>query len=216
MRQRIKYVAVFLICSLAAPATANPAGTSSGSRSASPYMRIYGPTLPPYGFVRFCETHARECVSGNPEEVRFSADDDRMAELDRLNRHVNKIIRPATDLELYGEVERWTIPGNAGDCEDYALLKRQLLMARGWPASSLLITVVLDEKNEGHAVLTARTAQGDFVLDNKVNDIRPWHKVRYTFVSRQSYIDPMVWVALDNKDGRPPALLAGVKSPKRR
>ena len=45
-------------------------------------------------------------------------------------------------------------------------------MARGWPASSLLMTVVRDEKGEGHAVLTARTVQGDFILDNKVDEVK--------------------------------------------
>ena len=35
------------------------------------------------------------------------------------------------------------------------------LMERGWPESTLLITVVRDENNEGHAVLTVRTDKGD-------------------------------------------------------
>jgi hypothetical protein len=34
-------------------------------------------------------------------------------------------------------------------------------MLRGWPESKLLITVVRDENNEGHAVLTVRTDEGD-------------------------------------------------------
>ena len=40
-------------------------------------------------------------------------------------------------------------------------------MLRGWPESKLLITVVRDENNEGHAVLTVRTDEGDFILDNR-------------------------------------------------
>ena len=50
-------------------------------------------------------------------------------------------------------------------------MKRKRLMARGWPTSSLLITVVRDEMGEGHAVLTVRTMQGDFILDNKVDEV---------------------------------------------
>lgn len=177
----------------------------------SQFMRVYGPTLPPFGFVAFCERQPRECAQGQLEEVRLDLGRERMRELDEINRYVNKLIEPATDMEVYGVQEYWTIPTTRGDCEDYALLKRQLLMALGWPASSLLMTVVRDEKGEGHAVLTARTGQGDFVLDNKVDDIRPWYRTGYTFIMRQSYVNPKVWVSLDSRDNRSPDMLAGVR-----
>ena len=193
-------------------ASAEPAKSFRGQDRGNAFMRVFGPTLPPYGFVRFCETHPIECRQGPLEESRFSAADKRMAELDEVNRMINKLIEPASDLELYGETERWTIPTTKGDCEDYALLKRKVLMERGWPASALLMTVVRDEKGEGHAVLTARTAQGDFILDNKTDDLKPWHRVTYVYVMRQSYIDPRVWVSLDPRDAPQPALLAGVKA----
>ena len=180
---------------------------------ASSFMRIYGPTLPPYGFVRFCESNAAECRQGPLEETRFNATPARMKQLDEINRYVNKVIEPATDMEIYGETEHWAIPTTRGDCEDYALLKRKLLIERGWPASALLMTVVRDEKGEGHAILTARVAQGDFILDNKNDEIRIWHKVRYAYVMRQSYIDPRVWVSLDPRDAPSPVPLAGVRSP---
>ena len=67
-------------------------------------------------------------------------------------------------------------------------------MAKGWPVSALLMTVVRDEKGEGHAVLTARTVQGDYILDNKIEDVRMWNKTPYQFVMRQSYLNPKVWV----------------------
>ena len=44
-------------------------------------------------------------------------------------------------------------------CEDYALLKRHELMQLGWPSSALLMTVVMDESFEGHAVLTSAQRQ---------------------------------------------------------
>lgn len=191
-------------------ASAEPQKSFRGQDRASQFMRIYGPTLPPFGFVRFCESYPADCASGRFEEARLQAGPQQMSELDAVNRHVNNLIIAASDLELYGETERWVLPKTHGDCEDYALLKRHMLMARGWPAGSLLMTVVRDEKGEGHAVLTARTAQGDFILDNKVDDIKAWHKVPYTYVMRQSYIDPRVWVSLDPKDAKSPALLSGV------
>jgi predicted transglutaminase-like cysteine proteinase len=69
---------------------------------------------------------------------------------------------------------------------------------------------VRDERGDGHAVLTARTAQGDFILDNKTDEIKIWHRVRYHFVMRQSYLNPRVWMSLDPKE-RSPVALSGVR-----
>lgn len=175
-------------------------------------MRVFGPTLPPYGFVRFCAERPEECVPGRFDDSRVQAGPERMRELDLINRKVNAEIIAATDLEIYGETERWTLPTTRGDCEDYALLKRHLLIKNGWPVGALLMTVVRDETGEGHAVLTVRTVQGDFILDNKVDDIKPWQQVRYTFLMRQSYIDPKVWVSLDPKDARQHTIVSSAET----
>src|SRR5690606_35324140 len=125
------------------------------------YMRVFGQAIPPFGFIQFCEAWPDECKAGHWRDRRFQATPERLSELDEVNRYVNRRIRPTTDQELFGVTERWVIPTDQGDCEDYALLKRKILIERGWPPSSLLMTVVRDELGEGHAVLTARTAQGD-------------------------------------------------------
>ena len=138
-----------------------------------------------------------ECLRGSRTKKRFAATPRLLSELDNVNRVVNQKIGPATDRELYGVEEHWTIPSNKGDCEDYALLKRRMLIHKGWPASALLLTVVRDEIGEGHAVLTARTDQGDFILDNKVTKVKLWYQTGYRYVMRQSYLDPMAWMSLD-------------------
>jgi predicted transglutaminase-like cysteine proteinase len=182
-------------------------------RHASPsaFMRIYAQALPPYGFVHFCDRAAQECRSDGRPEIRVDATSARLAELDEINRVVNRSIRPVTDMDLYGVTEHWTLPVDAGDCEDYVLLKRHILVKRGWPVASLLITVVRDEKGEGHAILTARTSAGDLILDNKVDEVKLFTRTPYTFVMRQSYVDPRVWVSLDPKDAATPSQLAGVR-----
>lgn len=177
----------------------------------SPFLRVYGPSQPPYGFVQFCERQPEECASGQREDGRFLASAGRLAELDAINRYVNAVVQPATDLEIYGVSEYWTIPTVRGDCEDYALLKRKMLIERGWPTGALTMTVVRDEKGEGHAVLTARLAQGDLVLDNKTDDMKPWNKTPYEFVMRQSYVNPRLWMSLDPRHSIP-AAIAGVRS----
>ena len=172
------------------------------------FMRVFGQAAPPYGFVDFCGRMPEECAAGPMEEARFFATPERLAELDAVNRVVNTSIEPATDMELYGVEEYWTLPTTRGDCEDYALLKRHLLLKRGWPVGSLLMTVVKDEKGEGHAILTARTAQGDFILDNKVPNVLPWHRTSYDYIMRQSYLNPRVWMSLDPKEAQPMVLSA--------
>lgn len=194
-------------------AMADPSFPASLDSKASPFMRVYGPSQAPYGFVRFCESNPQACAPQRMEDVRFQPTPERLSELDEVNRWANHVIAPATDQEIYGVSEFWTYPVDRGDCEDYALLKQSVLLARGWPKSSLLLTVVRDEKGEGHAVLTARTAQGDFVLDNKVDDVRLWNTSGYYFIMRQSYLDPRVWVSLDINDRTAPDAIAGVREP---
>jgi len=102
------------------------------------------------------------------------------------NTHANYSIVPVTDLEHYGVEELWAFPDTHGDCEDYVLLKRDLLMKQGWPASSLLVTVVRQKSGDGHAVLTVRTNRGDYILDNLNDRIRAWNDTHYTYLKRVS------------------------------
>jgi predicted transglutaminase-like cysteine proteinase len=105
-------------------------------------------------------------------------------------------------MEHHGLVEKWSYPDDGyGDCEDYVLLKRRMLMEAGWPREALLITVVRDRKGDGHAVLTVKTDQGEFILDNQNEDIVLWSEAGYRFVKRQSQSDPNAWVSLG--DPRP-------------
>lgn len=199
------------VCAQNVSAVRSDDARERSSVPASSVMRIYGPSQPPHGFVRFCESVPNECSAEQRQEGRFDASAERLSELDEVNRAVNRAITPATDLEVYGVNEYWTLPRTKGDCEDYALLKRHTLIAKGWPVSSLLLTVVRDEKGEGHAVLTARTMQGDYVLDNKIENVRIWTKMPYQFVMRQSYLNPRVWVALDTRQSPLATALSGLE-----
>lgn len=213
----MKFVGVGMAIALSGLAVAGPVAAdeiaSFDTATRSPqYMRVFGNAQPPYGFVRFCDSHPEQCNTPLADDSRFQATPERLSELDEINRAINQAIEPVTDTENYGVTEFWTIPKTRGDCEDFVLLKRQRLMERGWPASSLLITVVRDEKNDGHAILAARTSQGDFVLDNKIDAVRLWNQTPYHYVMRQSYIDPKVWVSLDPSEVTTPSAMAGVQS----
>jgi predicted transglutaminase-like cysteine proteinase len=178
------------------------------------FMRVYGHASPPIGYVQFCQRLPDECSGSTRDETRFELTPVRLLELDRINRMINREIQPATDMELYGVEEYWTYPDarKKGDCEDYVLLKRKILLEQGWPASALLITVVRDERRDGHALLTVRTAQGDFVLDNKSDEIKPWHRSGYDFVMRQSYLNPRVWMSLESQQAGPQVAVSAQRS----
>jgi len=171
------------------------------------YVAVGETARAPIGWVQFCNERPGECKSETlaPVDVKFSKTS--FQELDRVNRYVNDKIKPMTDLEHYGVVEKWAYPEDGyGDCEDYVLLKRRMLMQLGWPRGALLITVVRDKKGDGHAVLTVRTDKGEFVLDNQEAEILPWTDTGYRFVKRQSQSDPNVWVSLG--DTRPTTYVA--------
>ena len=177
-------------------ANAAPAGTP-GQDMKAPIMRAFGESTPPFGYVGFCSSNPRECTGGARKPRRMTLGKSRWAELNKINNYVNKTIKPTTDQDLYKTVEKWTYPSKgAGDCEDYVLLKRKMLVDRGWPAESLLITVAIDKNNGGHAVLTAVTDRGDLILDNQEEGIRRWNRTPYRYHKRQSQFHPSVWVSL--------------------
>ncbi|HSI39283.1 MAG TPA: transglutaminase-like cysteine peptidase [Xanthobacteraceae bacterium] len=160
-------------------------------------MPVGRQTLSPLGYVRFCEANPGECGGARRTAGVVVLDATALAQLRQVNSSVNGRIRPLTDIDHYGEVERWTYPDDGfGDCEDYVLLKRRTLISLGWPAETLLITVVRDRQGDGHSVLTVATDQGDLVLDNQEEAVLPWYDTGYRFVKRQAQTDADSWVSL--------------------
>ena len=166
----------------------------------------------PIGWIEFCSENPTECPSGSSQARDVVMSQTAWKDLVRVNRYVNETIKPITDAEHWGVIEKWSLPTDGyGDCEDYVLLKRKLLIDAGWPREALLITVVRDKKGDGHAVLTVKSDKGEFVLDNQNEDIVAWTETGYRFVKRQSQTDPNVWVALG--DARP--AIATASAPRR-
>ncbi|MGB7286680.1 MAG: transglutaminase-like cysteine peptidase, partial [Salaquimonas sp.] len=124
----------------------------------------------------------------------------RWTEMVRANNRANKSIIPVTDMDYYGTEEYWVMPKSHGDCEDFALMKRKELLSKGWPASSLLITVVRQPNGDGHAVLTVRTNRADYVLDNLNGEILQWDQTDYTYIKRQTPRHSGIWQSI--KDTR--------------
>jgi len=125
-------------------------------------------------------------VSARPT-ARFVLTSERMSELQQVNSHVNGTIAEVSDMDQYGREDVWALPTSGkGDCEDFALLKRKLLIQKGWPASALSVWVGATAGGEAHAVLVASTANGEYVLDNLTSSILAPSRTGHAFYSRQS------------------------------
>ena len=106
-------------------------------------------------------------------------------DLIRVNETVNRSVGYKTDIELYGTDELWTVANREGDCEDYALTKRRLLLGLGWPLETLRLATCWVETGEYHAVLTADHDGQTWVLDNRHKSPRRWDRLPYRWHKRQ-------------------------------
>jgi predicted transglutaminase-like cysteine proteinase len=165
---------------------------------AAPHMRVTGRTSQPIGHYEYCKAYSADCAIVSSDTRPVALTRTRWAEIVAVNEQVNRQVKPVTDLEFYRREELWAYPDGYGDCEDYVLAKRSLLMQRGWPASGLLITVVRQANGEGHAVLTVRTDQADYVLDNLTNRILAWDQTDYRFLKRQAARHSGAWEGIED------------------
>lgn len=168
-----------------------------------------------FGQLDFCARLPKECVASikTPGNVQFSI-------LEQVQKHINETVSEATDSFLFGKVEHWSFPklmedssGSyfAGDCEDFAIMKRwELRELHGLAQSQLLLTTILIPmdyyiklvqssggstdtplKNAyihkgidyaGHIALVVRSPdKKDYLLDSLHEEIVTWEKARDEF-----------------------------------
>jgi predicted transglutaminase-like cysteine proteinase len=157
---------------------------------------VTGDARPVLAWVEFCQRHPQECGVDAAETPVISLTPRIWQLIVSVNRRVNATITAITDQEHWRIPDRWDFPTDGyGDCEDFQLLKRKLLAEGGLPRRAMRMTVVIDEKGEGHAVLMVRTDRGDFVLDNKTSAVLPWHQTGYVYIKREGQSGP-TWVSL--------------------
>ena len=166
------------------------------------HMSIGARTSQPIGHAYFCQQLPQECAVKSKKTKAPVLTRKRWNDLIEVNSHSNESVQPVTDQDYYGVEEHWTYPRSFGDCEDYVLLKRHMLLQRGWPESSLLITVVRQPNGDGHAVLTARTDRADYILDNLEANVKQWDKTVYRFLKRQSETHTGQWTTIFDRRGQ--------------
>jgi len=97
---------------------------------------------------------------------------DRLALIDYVNRVTNSRIRYVEDRVQWGRADYWagaeaTLRTGKGDCEDFAIVKMQLLIANGVRPEDLTLTIARDMiHGSDHAVLLVRHEGRYLLLDN--------------------------------------------------
>jgi predicted transglutaminase-like cysteine proteinase len=160
-----------------------------------------GDARAPYAWVDFCKKYPAECRVNTSEADRIELTPKIWKQIVVMNSKVNRDIEPVTDMDHWGVVDRWDMAEDGrGDCEEYVLVKRRKLAEAGIPRRAMLVTVVIDEENAGHAVLMIRTDRGDFILDNKRNSVLTWQQTGYVYVKRETQ-DRVAWTSLGGVAG---------------
>ena len=113
---------------------------------------------------------------------------DQAAQVEAINRWVNRHIEFGEDRDVYGRADYWapaaeTLRRGIGDCEDFAIAKMELLSALGIARDKMRLVIARDlVRNADHAVLVVTLAEGAVMLDNMTdrlldarlpNDYRP-------------------------------------------
>lgn len=170
-------------------------------------MSTGGLTSQPIGHYEFCQRNAAACAVKARNVAPTAMTNALYQLLVNVNVSVNAAVKPMSDMDVYGRDEYWAFPvGGVGDCEDYVLEKQAQLQAAGIPLANLLITVVRKPDGEGHAVLTVRTGDGDYVLDNLNDEVLSWQDTGYTYLKRQSSENTGRWVVI--RKGQTPLVAA--------
>lgn len=124
---------------------------------------------------------------GSVAELLRAAKGIDMAGLDALNTWANRTIRYVEDRELYGRADHWATAGEtlrlkAGDCEDIAIVKMQMLAAQGVRREDMHLVIARDlARASDHAMLVVKLDGQSWLLDNatdKLLDARQSHDYR--------------------------------------
>jgi predicted transglutaminase-like cysteine proteinase len=205
-----------LVCAAIACIAAGMSGAAFGKEPVaippSSAMLTGALTSQPIGHYEFCKANPEECSIRSVDLSPTEMTDALWTRLVRVDKAVNRSIKPMNDIDIYGRDEVWNYPADGrGDCEDYVLEKRRVLHRAGVPLSDLLITVVKKPDGEGHAVLTVRTSEGDFILDNLNDSVRRWEETGYRFLKRQAADNTGRWVSIRGGQATAVAAVKAVK-----
>lgn len=153
------------------------------------FMPEKGRTLAPFGHVAFCVRTPGECRRRNGDAVVVMTPKTR-AMLDGVNGAINNAIIPREDPDRQGT---WQVDPPAGDCNDYAVSKRNELIRAGLSTQAVRLAIAVTPQGIGHTVVVVRTSEGDMVLDNRNYEIKRWDRTDLAWLKVESSADPQQW-----------------------
>jgi len=196
---RIVALASLVVSILAPTASAVGPGSLARTHAMRNAFLVEGKRVgAPFAHIIFCKERPEECAPAKRTRwgrAPVHLTGHRMKELNTINSGINQAISPKSDKTAMGGDE-WALAPRAGDCEDYALTKRHVLITKGWPARNLRLAITYTSFGEGHLVLVVKTNAGDLVLDNRVDAIRKWNKSGLKWRMIQASLDPRQWLTL--------------------
>lgn len=191
------------------------AAACSAHTAGAPRLTTAELVAPPQGVFEFCigrleicglapdedesgEGAAKASPSGKADDVFAMTDEELLAVAHAVNAQVNVAITYRSDRDQWDAEEAWVLPiseaqVNYGDCEDYALEKRQALLELGVPASRLALVTGWSRSTGMHAVLMLRMPDADYVLDNNSPYLLPAGETPYRWLSLQQGENLLQW-----------------------
>lgn len=142
--------------------------------------RILGTVLMGIGKTPYDDDWAR-LKKSHADLAQLAADiapvDQPLQRIATVNRWVNRHIEYGEDIAVHGQADYWsdastTLAIKKGDCEDYAILKMELLASIGIPRAAMAITILRDKiLRRQHAVLIVKNGDGTLMLDNMTDKL---------------------------------------------
>jgi predicted transglutaminase-like cysteine proteinase len=121
-----------------------------------------------------------------------------LSDLQAVTVTVNRASAPAR-LPV-GPILTWRLWPLHALCGDYAVTKRHILLAMGWPSAAVRILIGRAPRSSAlHAVLLVTLANGrNVILDNRTDALPTPDQEPYQWVLVQSRQDPNHWQAYSN------------------
>ena len=132
------------------------------------------------------------------------------ASVQTINSYVNRHVRYVDDRVLYKKADHWasaseTLRRGAGDCEDYAIAKMQLLKRAGFAPDQMQLSVVRDlARNADHAILLVTVGNETVILDNMTDTLTNAESAQdyrpiMSFSANKKWLHGFSTAALDNR-----------------
>lgn len=143
----------------------------------------------PKGFRILCQDHPEQCqIRKASKPVNYLQWE---STLEDVNREINHSIKYRTEAE-----DHFDDSPEYGDCDDYALTKRNVLLKKGFdPSTVLFLYVHLVGFPTDHTVLAVRTDYGLKVMDNRFDEVYDFDRMMIDWAFMEGAENPKAFTS---------------------